>query len=54
MAGSPKLANSEDFLSGDWSIKAQEIRGIRSKYAFFDLLRKCDSMICLFDMEALL
>lgn len=40
--GSPKLATSEDFLSGDWKdIKAGEIRGIRSNILFFDLLRKC-------------
>lgn len=43
IAGSPKLAMSEDFLSGDWKdIKAREIRGIRSNMIFFDLLRKCD------------
>ncbi|GAB6174531.1 AAA family ATPase [Paradesulfitobacterium aromaticivorans] len=42
IAGSPKLAISEDFLSGDWKdIKASEIRGIRSNMLFFDLLRKC-------------
>lgn len=42
IAGSPKLATSEDFLSGDWKdIKAGEIRGIRSNMIFFDLLRKC-------------
>lgn len=41
--GSPKLATSEDFLSGDWKdIKASEIRGIRSNMLFFDLLRKCN------------
>jgi len=40
--GSPKLATSEDFLSGDWKdIKASEIRGIRSNMVFFDLLNKC-------------
>jgi len=44
IAGSPKLATSEDFLSGDWKdIKAGEIRGIRSNMIFFDLLRKCDT-----------
>lgn len=43
LPGSPKLAMSEDFLSGDWKdIKASEIRGIRSNMLFFDLLRKCD------------
>lgn len=43
IAGSPKLATSEDFLSGDWKdIKAGEIRGIRSNMIFFDLLRKCN------------
>lgn len=43
IAGSPKLASSEDFLSGDWKdIKASEIRGIRSNMLFFDLLRKCE------------
>lgn len=43
IAGSPKLASSEDFLSGDWKdIKAREIRGIRSNMLFFDLLRKCN------------
>ena len=42
IAGSPRLAMSEDFLSGDWKdIKASEIRGIRSNILFFDLLRKC-------------
>ncbi len=42
LPGSPKLAMSEDFLSGDWKdIKASEIRGIRSNMLFFDLLRKC-------------
>lgn len=42
LPGSPKLATSEDFLSGDWKdIKASEIRGIRSNMLFFDLLRKC-------------
>lgn len=41
IAGSPKLASSEDFLSGDWKdIKAGEIRGIRSNMLFFDLLQK--------------
>ena len=50
--GSPKLATSEDFLSGDWKdIKASEIRGIRSNMIFFDLLRKCDTYdFVLFDM----
>lgn len=44
IAGSPKLAMSEDFLSGDWKdIKASEIRGIRSNMLFFDLLRKCSN-----------
>lgn len=44
IAGSPKLATSEDFLSGDWKdIKAGEIRGIRSNMIFFDLLRKCNT-----------
>lgn len=44
IAGSPKLATSEDFLSGDWKdIKAGEIRGIRSNMIFFDLLRKCSA-----------
>lgn len=44
IAGSPKLATSEDFLSGDWKdIKAGEIRGIRSNMIFFDLLRKCNA-----------
>lgn len=52
VAGSPKLASSEDFLSGDWKdIKAQEIRGIRSNMLFFDLLRKCDEYdFVFFDM----
>lgn len=44
IAGNPKLAASEDFLSGDWKdIKAHEIRGIRSNMLFFDLLRKCEA-----------
>ena len=53
VAGSPKLASSEDFLSGDWKdIKAQEIRGIRSNMLFFDLLRKCDEYdFVFFDMK---
>lgn len=50
--GSPKLAVSEDFLSGDWKdIKASEIRGIRSNMIFFDLLRKCSQYdFVFFDM----
>lgn len=36
IAGSPKLATSEDFLPGDWKdIKAGEIRGIRSNTLIF-------------------
>ncbi|WP_315452102.1 AAA family ATPase [uncultured Selenomonas sp.] len=52
LPGDPKLASSEDFLSGDWKdIKASEIRGIRSNMVFFDLLRKCgDYDYVFFDM----
>lgn len=43
IAGNPKLAANEDFLSADWKdIKANEIRGIRTNMLFFDLLRKCE------------
>lgn len=43
IAGSPKLAANEDFLSSDWKdFKANEVRGIRTNMLFFDLLRKCE------------
>lgn len=43
IAGNPKLAANEDFLSSDWKdFKASEIRGIRTNMLFFDLLRKCN------------
>lgn len=49
MAGSPKLASSEDFLSGDWKdIKAQEIRGIRSNMLFLIYFVSVTSMILSF------
>lgn len=42
IAGNPKLAASEDFLSSDWKdFKASEIRGIRTNMLFFNLLKKC-------------
>ena len=52
IAGSPKLAASEDFLSGDWKdLKASEIRGIRTNMLFFDLLRKFEDYdFVFFDM----
>ena len=52
IAGNPKLATSEDFLSSDWKdIKASEIRGIRSNMVFFDLLNKTNEYdFVFFDM----
>lgn len=52
IAGNPKLAANEDFLSGDWKdLRASEIRGIRTNMLFIDLLRKCEEYdFVFFDM----